>query len=157
MNANIQGLDTLEAWKRSVDFATRIYTDVLPLLPPAEKWNLDQQIRRAASSVPANIAEGHGRFYYQENIHFCYIARGSLTETYSHLSLANQLGYLPTDKYDELKICIEEVIRIVNGYISYLKRTKAGADEPGATVVVREGPAAYDISDVEDSTPLKGL
>jgi four helix bundle protein len=156
MNANIQGLDTLEAWKRSVDFATRIYKEVLPLLPPAEKWNLDQQIRRAASSVPANIAEGHGRFYYQENIHFCYIARGSLTEVYSHLSLANQLGYLPTDKYKELKICIEELIRIVNGYISYLKRTKVGADEPGAALAVREDPAAYGISDLEDSATLNG-
>ena len=61
-NDNIQGLETLEAWKKSKTLALEIYKKILPLLPPEEKWNLNQQIRRAASSVPANIAEGHGRF-----------------------------------------------------------------------------------------------
>jgi four helix bundle protein len=79
-NDNIQGLETLEAWKKANEFALVIYREVLPKLPVEEKWNLDQQIRRAAQSVPANIAEGHGRFYYQDEVRFCYIARGSLTE-----------------------------------------------------------------------------
>ena len=78
--ANVQGLDTLEAWRKSMDFAVILYEKVIPALPSTENWNLQDQIRRAVSSVPANIAEGHGRHYYQENIHFCYVARGSLTE-----------------------------------------------------------------------------
>ena len=98
---NIQGLDTLEAWKRSKDFALRTYKDILPLLPTEEKWNLNQQIRRSAQSVPANIAEGHGRLYYQENVRFCYIARGSLTETYSHITLAHELGFIPSALYNQ--------------------------------------------------------
>jgi four helix bundle protein len=140
---NIQGLDTLEAWKRSKDFAVRVYKDVLRLLPAEEKWNLNQQIRRSAQSVPANIAEGHGRFYYQDNVRFCYIARGSLTETYSHLTLAQELDYISPAIYKEMKIQIEELIRIINGYIAFLKRSKRGANEPGANQTIREDPAPY--------------
>jgi four helix bundle protein len=123
-NDNVQGLETLEAWEKSKSFALKIYKEILPLLPAEEKWNLNQQVRRAASSVPANIAEGHGRFYYQDNVRFCYIARGSLTETYSHISLAHELGYIPAEKYKEITKLVEELVRIINVYIAYLKRSK---------------------------------
>ena len=82
---SIKSLETLEAWKKAKEFALRLYREVLPLLPPEEKWNLNQQLRRSSNSIPANIAEGYGRFYYQENIRFCYNARGSLEESLSHL------------------------------------------------------------------------
>jgi len=78
------GLGTLKLWQRAVEFAEHIHKMVLPALPVDEKWCLTQQLRRSAQSIPANIAEGYGRFYYQEGIRFCYIARGSLEETYSH-------------------------------------------------------------------------
>ena len=90
---NIQGLETLEAWKRAKDFAVKVCKEILPLLPAEEKWSLSQQIRRAVQSVPANIAEGHGRFYFQETVRYCYIARGSLSETYTHITVAYELGY----------------------------------------------------------------
>ncbi len=154
-NGNVQGLETLEAWKKSKEFAVKVYKEVLPLLPSAERWNLDQQIRHSVSSVPANIAEGHGRFYYQENVHFCYIARGSLTETYSHISLATELGYIPDDQYKELMQDIEELIRIINGYIAYLKRSKIGANEPGANYATREDTAPYLSADLEDLQALE--
>ncbi len=154
-DSNIQGLETLEAWKKSRDFALKVYKEVLPLLPAAEKWNLDQQIRRSVSSVPANIAEGHGRYYYQENVHFCYIARGSLTETYSHISLAAELGYIPILEQKELRNNIEELLRIINGYIAYLKRSKVGANEPGATFAAREDRASYPAADSEDTHSLE--
>ena len=150
---NIQGLDTLEAWKRSKDFALRVYKDILPLRPSEEKWSLNQQIRRSAQSVPANIAEGHGRFYYQENVRFCYIARGLLTEVYSHITLAHELGFIPSVLYKEIKKQIEELIRIINGYIAYLKRSKVGANEPGANHPIREDPAPYFTDNPEDSIP----
>jgi len=75
---NIQGLETLEDWKRAKDFAMKVCKEVLPLLPAEEKWSLSQQFRRSVQSVPANIAEGHGRFCFQETGRFCYISRGSL-------------------------------------------------------------------------------
>ncbi len=148
-NDNIQGLETLEAWKKSKGFASMVYKEILPLLPAEEKWNLNQQIRRAVSSVPANIAEGHERYYYQDNVRFCYIARGSLTETCSHLTLAHELGYVSTEKYMEITKLVEELIRIVTGYIAYLKRSKVGANEPGVDRSVREESSSYLINDLE--------
>ena len=148
---NIQGLETLEAWKRAKDFAVKVCKEVLPLLPAEEKWSLSQQIRRAVQSVPANIAEGHGRFYYQEAIRFCYIARGSLSETYTHITLARELGYIPEKLFTDLRKQVEDLIRIINGYIAYLKRAKIGANEPGANHAVRDETASYLTEDPEDS------
>jgi len=150
---NIQGLETLEAWKHLKDLVLRVYKEILPMLPVEEKWNLNQQIRRSAQSVPANIAEGHGRFYYQENVRFCYIARGSLTETFSHITLAHELGFIPSELYKEIRKQIEELIRIINGYIAYLKRSKVGASEPGANHNIREYADLYMIDNPEDPTP----
>ena len=93
--------------------------------------------------MPANIAEGHGRFYFQETIRFCYIARGSLSETYTHITIAYELGYIPQKVYADLRKQVEELIRIINGYIAYLKRAKIGGHEPGANHAVRDEPAAY--------------
>jgi four helix bundle protein len=149
--ANIQGLETLEAWKRSKDFAVKVCSEVLPLLPAEEKWNLSQQIRRSVQSVPANIAEGHGRFYFQETVRFCYIARGSLSETYTHLTVAHELGYIPQNIYTDLRKQVEDLIRIINGYIAYLKRAKIGANEPGAGSAVREDSASYFTNYLEDA------
>lgn len=150
---NIQGLETLEAWKRAKDFAVKVCKEILPLLPANEKWSLSQQIRRAVQSVPANIAEGHGRFYFQETVRFCYIARGSLSETYTHITIAYELGYIPQKVYADLRKQVEELIRIINGYIAYLKRAKIGANEPGANHVVRDEPSAYLIKYPEESEP----
>jgi four helix bundle protein len=151
LDDNVQRLETLEAWKKSKGFAVKIYREILPLLPAEEKWNLNQQIRRAVSSIPANIAEGHGRYYYQDNVRFCYIARGSLTETYSHISLARELGYVPAEKHKEITKLVEEPLRIINGYIAYLKRSKIGANEPGMDQVVREESSSYLIGYSEDT------
>ena len=79
------GLDTLQAWQKAREFVVFVHQQIVPVLPDDEKWDLTQQIRRSSKSVMANIAEGYGRYYYQEVIRFCYIARGSLEETYSHL------------------------------------------------------------------------
>ncbi|SRR6266536_1228982 len=146
---NIQGLETLEAWKRAKDFAVKVCKEVLPLLPTEEKWSLNQQIRRAVQSVPANIAEGHGRFYFQETVRFCYIARGSPSETYTHLTIAYELGYISEEVYSDLRKQMEELIRIINGYVAYLKRAKVGANEPGAGYAAREDQIPY-------STNLEG-
>jgi len=147
---NIQGLENLEAWKRAKDFAVQVCKEIVPLFPVEEKWVLSQQIRRSAQSVPANIAEGHGRFYYQETIRFCYIARGSLSETYTHLTVAKELGYIPETIYVDLRKQVEDLVRIINGYISYLKRAKVGANEPGVGYAVRENSTSYSIDNDEN-------
>ncbi len=130
-----------------------VYKDVIPSLPSTEKWNLQDQLRRAVSSVPVNIAEGQGRHYYRKNAHFCDVARGSLTAVYSHVRLARRLGYIPADQSNALSDAIGELIRIINAYIAYLKRTKVGAGEPGAGLYVRDESAQYRTADPDEPFP----
>lgn len=135
---SISGLEKLDVWKNSMAFAVRVHKEMIPLLPAEEKWSLAQQIRRSAQSIPANIAEGHGRFYYQDNVRFCYIARGSLEETLSHIAFARKVEYLPLALYQSLASDGEELTRLINGYVGFLKQSKRGANEPGTTYAVRE-------------------
>lgn len=152
---SIKSLETLTVWNKAKEFALRIYREVLPLLPPEEKWNLDQQLRRASNSIPANIAEGYGRFYYQEIIRFCYIARGSLEETLSHLAICYGIKYIPKTIYDSLEQDGEKLTQLINGYIGYLKRSKQGQNEPGADHAVREDIVSYETGSVEDSVEIE--
>jgi four helix bundle protein len=142
-----KGLETLQVWQRAMDFAVKVCHQVLPLLPSQEKWSLIDQLRRSVQSIPANIAEGYGRFYYQESIRFCYIARGSLEETFSHISLAYRLNYLSDDVFQSLTGEIQEIRRMLNGYIAFLKTSKRGVAEPGATIAVHEEPIPYHTED----------
>jgi four helix bundle protein len=139
----VMNLDQLEVWRIARDFAVTIYKKVVPLLPPTEKYNLADQLRRAAASIPANLAEGHGRFYFQDNVRFCYIARGSLTEVQSHLALAKELGFITPEIYTNVTNEAEAVARAINSWIAYLKKAKTGLNEPGANQVVHEQKAPY--------------
>jgi four helix bundle protein len=147
-----KGLETLQIWQRSLEFARLVCKDILPQLPPQEKWALVNQLRRSVQSIPANIAEGYGRFYFQESVRFCYIARGSLEETFSHLILANRLEYISDVTYKKLNTEVLELRRMLNGYIAFLKTSKRGATEPGVGLSTREEPAVYIIDpDPSDS------
>ncbi|MBL8099003.1 MAG: four helix bundle protein [Anaerolineales bacterium] len=147
---SVEGLKRLKVWVRAKDFALKIYKQVLPLLPAEEKWNLKQQLRRSSLSISANIAEGHGRFYYQDNIRFCYIARGSLEETLSHLTFALEMIYISAELYKEFETEGEEIDKMLNGYITFLKKSKQGANEPGANLSVGEESAPYFIESLQD-------
>ena len=149
---SIQSLKKLQVWVRAKDFGLKIYKQVLPLLPAEEKWNLNQQLRRSSLSISANIAEGHGRFYYQDNVRFCYIARGSLDEALSHLIFAFEADFIPVTLYNELETEGEEIDKMLNGYIGFLKKSKQGANEPGANYVVREESEPYNAESLEDSS-----
>src|SRR5215211_7378167 len=140
---SVSGLEKLDVWCKARDFAIRVNKEMLSLLPPEEKWSLTQQIRRSSQSIPANIAEGHGRFYFQDNVRFCYIARGSLEETLSHIVYAQKVGYLADALYESLVSEGEDLNRLINGYIGFLKKTKQGANEPGANYSVRETSPDY--------------
>jgi len=113
---------TLEAWKKCREVKLLFYLKIIPLLPKEEKFNLDNQIRRASVSITANISEGYGRFHYQEGIQFYRISRASLYELKDHLISCYDFGYIT----DELKIegenLIESAKRTLNGYINFVKR-----------------------------------
>ncbi|GAB4504127.1 MAG: four helix bundle protein [Anaerolineales bacterium] len=148
---SISGLEKLDVWNKAIGFAVRIHKEFLPLLPAEEKYALSQQMRRSSQSIPANIAEGHGRFYFQDNVRFCYIARGSLEETLSHIVYAYKVGYLSDVLYKSISADGENLNRLINGYIGFLKRSKQGANEPGANYAIHEVSPNYIIEDVEST------
>ena len=149
---SISGLEKLDVWCKAQDFAVRIHKELLPILPVEEKYVLSQQIRRSSQSIPANIAEGHGRFYFQDNVRFCYIARGSLEETLSHIVYAHKVGYVSETLYKSFSVDGENLNRLINGYIGFLKKSKQGANEPGSNYSIREQPADYSVEDNSTSS-----
>ena len=94
-------------------------------LPKEEEYRLKDQILRSSRSVTANIAEGYGRHHYQENLQFCRIARGSLTETLEHLITGFDENYLNDDQLNCYRSQIEKAHKLLNGFIGYLKKAKA--------------------------------
>ncbi len=118
------GLQNLNVWVRAKEFAVFVYKEILPILPEEEKYGLNQQIRRAAVSISSNIAEGYGRFNFQDNIRFCYIARGSLSETISMIDLSGELGFIPAKTLKESLKLSDDLAKMLHGYISFLKKTK---------------------------------
>lgn len=115
--------EELEVWKLSRELRKSIYA-LTKNFPGEEKFRLTDQIIRSSRSVGNNIAEGFGRFHHQENIQFCRQARGSLTETLDHLIIALDENYIDEIKYAELKEIIQLCMKLLNGYIAYLKRAK---------------------------------
>ncbi len=152
---SIDGLKRLNVWVRAKDFALQIYEKILPSLPPEEKWNLASQRRRSSLSISANIAEGYGRFYFQDNVRFCYLARGSFEETLSHLVFAFEAKFIPDAIYKQFESEGEEIDKMLNGYITYLKKSKQGANEPGSNYSVHDDPLPYIVESLEDSTDLE--
>lgn len=87
----------LVVWQRAMQFAKLVY-GLVKQLPVEERYALADQLRRAAASVPSNIAEGNGRAGNKDYAHFLAIARGSLYETITQLELAKELGYVGGDR-----------------------------------------------------------
>jgi four helix bundle protein len=112
---------SLEAWKQSREVKLFFYNKILILLPGEEKYALVVQIRKAAISITANIAEGYGRYHYKEGIQFYRISRGSLYELKDHLTSCYDLAYIDKDLFDEGISLIETTKRILSGYINFVR------------------------------------
>ncbi len=117
----IRSYSDLEVWQRGVDLVELIYK-LTQSFPSEEKFGLTAQIRRAAVSIPSNIAEGWGRDSTKEYVHFVRIARSSLFEVETQLIIAHRLGYL---NEDVLKTSLQETeveSRMLLSLIRSLKR-----------------------------------
>jgi four helix bundle protein len=94
------------------------------MFPSEKKFRLADQLIRCSRSIGNNIAEGHGRFHYQDNIRFCIIARGSLSETLDHIIIAKDENIISEDVFDSFQSEYEQCLKLLNGYIQFLKRKK---------------------------------
>jgi four helix bundle protein len=104
----------LIAWQKGMDLVEMVYRNS-DNWPKAEHYGLINQVRRAAVSVPANIAEGQGRSSTKEYLHHLSIARGSLLEVETHLLIAQRLGYLSNESADNVLAQAAEVSRLISG------------------------------------------
>jgi four helix bundle protein len=107
----------LVVWQKAMDLVIEIYRTT-QTFPKEEIFGLISQLRRAAVSVPSNIAEGQGRLTEKEFRLFLGNARGSLAEVETQIIIANNLGYLDDPEFQKLSAMFAEVGRILNGLIS---------------------------------------
>ena len=101
MNGEINSYRDLKVWQLSMDLVIDCYRAV-KLFPKHEQFGLSSQLQRAAVSIPANIAEGHGRSYTKEYLRHIAIAKGSLVELETHIQIADRLNYCGEKKINEL-------------------------------------------------------
>ena len=115
--------ESLDVWKECRLFRKQI-SGTIKTFPIEEKYRLSDQLIRASRSVTANIAEGHGRYHFQENTQFCRQSRGSLTEILDHLICAFVENYISQIQLDEFRGQYEKCLKLLNGYIGYLQKQK---------------------------------
>ncbi len=111
----------LEVWQRAMTLAEECYRTTRGF-PKEEMFGLTSQIRRAAVSIPANIAEGQGRYYTKEFLKHISVARGSLKELETHLILSQRIGLLEAAPLDALLCLTDEISRMISGLRKALER-----------------------------------
>ena len=141
----IRGFEDLECYKLAMQVFCEAHR-VVSLLLPEEKYNLANQLRRAATSIVLNIAEGYGRFHYLDSLRFYYIARGSMMETLSGLIICDDLHYTKGEIDQQRELC-HSALRSLNGYIRYVRGQQQGKLEYGERDV-REEPSMIAIKDL---------
>ncbi len=114
----------LLVWQRAMQFARDVY-ETTQGFPRKEIFGLTSQLRRAAVSVPSNIAEGHGRLSDKAFAVFLGQARGSLYELETQLELAKSLGYLPESQLQKLLAESSEIGRMLNGLLKTLRQSES--------------------------------
>ena len=117
----VQSYRQLEVWQLAMDLAEKCY-QATKCFPREELFGLTSQIRRAGVSIPANIAEGQGRSHTKEFLKHLSIARGSLMELETHLTLGQRLGFLPQAKLDDLLALASRISRMLSGLRKALER-----------------------------------
>ncbi|OHB73947.1 MAG: four helix bundle protein [Planctomycetes bacterium RBG_16_55_9] len=117
----VRNFNNIKAWQHADDLAVLVYSKTKPF-PKEELYGITSQLRRAAVSVPTNIAEGASREHKKEYLHFLQIARGSLAETEYLLHFAHRLGYLQNAEYKELGNLRNETAKTLYGLIKTVKR-----------------------------------
>lgn len=116
----MSGFQDLEVWQEAHKLVLQVYR-VTRSFPAEERYRLADQLCRAASSIPTNIAEGKGRGSQKDLLRFLAIARGSVEETKYHLLLAKDLGYLKPAVYQQLSEGYNRIGKMLNGLIAKIE------------------------------------
>jgi four helix bundle protein len=126
MGSEIKSFEDLFVYQKAREFSRKI-AKIVNELPADEKHKLKDQMTRARRSITNNIAEGYGRFHYQENIQYCRQSRGSICEIIDDLIECSQERYVTDSECISLKEEAYSLIKILNNYLAYLQKAKAGS------------------------------
>ena len=137
-----QTFEDLQVYQVARDFRKAMYR-LAKRLPQEERFGLTSQIRRAAVSLTNNIAEGHGRFHFLEQIKFMLQSRGSLEELLDDLNVCTDEAYFPIHEIESVRQEGWRVHKLINGYIRFLRRRVSGD-----SARVQEAAADDDVDDV---------
>jgi len=144
-NSYSGGFRELEVGKEARKFRNTM-SSLTRKFPASEKYKLTDQLLRASRSVTACIAEGYGRYHFQENGQFCRQSRGSLMECLHHLTVALDEQYIDQTRFDEYESQYETILKLLNGYISFFDKTK--------TTTITTSPLNYHIYQITSITQL---
>ena len=125
--AAVRSFEDLDCWKACRELRLFVAREIVPSLPKDERFRLGDQLVRAARSTTANLAEGYGRFHYLDNAKFCSNARGSCHEVLDHLITAEDENLIPLEMLTRGRALVVSALKLLNGYMNYLKRAEAGA------------------------------
>ena len=121
--SKIESFEDLFVYQKARDFSRKI-AELIKKLPANERNKLRDQMTRARRSITNNLAEGYGRFHYQENIQYCRQSRGSICEIIDDLIECRDENYIEGEKFNSLKEEAYSLMKILNKYIAYLQRAK---------------------------------
>ena len=119
----IKTFEDLETWQIAHGLVVEIYK-ITKRYPKDELYGIVSQLRRAALSITANIAEGFSRYHYKDKIRFYYNARGSASEVRNCLILSKDMEYIAKEEYKNLSDGMEKVLRMINGLIRSIEEQK---------------------------------
>jgi len=128
MKDKFPGLEDLETWKKCRELRINI-GKFIKTLPQEEKFKLADQLTRASRSITNNISEGYGRFHFQENIQYLRTSRGSIYECIDDLYISLDEKYISQENFEALYNECQDCLKLINGYIKYLKTRKNEAPD----------------------------
>jgi four helix bundle protein len=111
----------LDVWKKSIDLVQQIY-ELTKTFPKNEDYSLTSQMRRSATSVPSNIAEGAARQTKKEFMQFLHMAQGSLSELDTQIEIAKRLGYVKENHSSEIALLMQDIDKMLTGLIKSLRK-----------------------------------
>ena len=125
-----RGFEDLDCYQLALEVMAKVHA-FSKTLPSDEKYDMYSQIRRSSKNVTGNIGEAYGRYHYLDSLHYYSIARGELLETLARLIDARVLNYIPQPEFDSLYKLIRQAEQSLNGFMSYVRRQRAGSQEYG--------------------------
>lgn len=139
-----RGFEDLDCYQLALEVMAKVHV-FSKTLPSDEKYDMYSQIRRSSKNVTGNIGEAYGRYHYLDSLHYYSIARGELLETLARLIDARVLNYIGQPEFESLYKLIRQAEQSLNGFMSYVRRQRAGAQEYGDKKI-REDKVDYEVN-----------